>query len=87
MHRTLRGKVCLLRICHTVRFNSGEWRSGRLTIPLHEIAHKLPFQLVDDVIGNLTTVVVALVDDRAFLFLLRVVVTRKVRVTGPGGIG
>src|SRR5206468_10743759 len=45
-----------------------------------------PFELVDDVVGDHTTVVVSLVDDRAFPVLLRVEVARERRVAGAGSV-
>src|SRR6185295_15257696 len=49
-----------------------------------EIAHELSIELVHDVVGHLTALIVALVDDRALFLLLREEVAREVRVTGGG---
>src|SRR4029078_13512528 len=47
------------------------WRA----VAAREVAHQRPRQLVDDVVGDHPALVVALVDDRALLFLLGVIAT------------
>ena len=55
-------------------------RRDRLAVALREVAHRLSIELVHDVVGDLPALVVSLVDDRAFLLLLRVEVAREVGV-------
>ena len=57
-----------------------------MTVPLRKIAHQFAIQLTNYVIGNLPALVIAFIDDRAFLVLLRVVVASEVGVTRPRGI-
>ena len=58
-----------------------------MAVALHEIAHQLSLQLVDDIIGDLSAVIVALIYDRAIFVLLGVVVASEVRITGAGCVG
>ena len=57
-----------------------------LTVALSKISHQFAIQLTDNVIGNLAALVIAFIDDRAFLVLLRKEVTSEVRVARSPGI-
>ena len=61
-------------------------RRDDLAVALREVAHRFAIELVDDVVGDLSALIVPLVDDRALLLLLRVVVAREVGVSAAAGI-
>src|SRR5256885_9790455 len=63
---------------HLWSIDTGNWRCGWLAVTLHEIAHQLSIQLVHNIIRDLSTVIITLVDDRAVFVLLRVIITSEV---------
>src|SRR5207253_10677471 len=64
--------------------NSRRGTGERITISrdVVEITIKVALQHIDDVIGRRATAVETLIDDRAFLFLLREVVTIEAGIAG-----
>jgi len=58
-----------------------------LPIAQSEITQQLPIKLVHDVVSYHSALVVALVDDRTILLLLRVIVTCEGAVSAAAGIG
>src|SRR6267143_5701490 len=71
---------------HLRSVDSGNWGSGRLTVSLHEVAHEFSIQLIHNVIRDLTSVVISLINDRALFILLRKVIASEVGITGTGRI-
>src|SRR5205823_2658867 len=65
---------------HLRSINAGDRRSRRLAVALDEVTHQFSIQFVHDVVRDLSAVIVTLVDDRAVLVLLRIVITSEVRV-------
>src|SRR5262245_39946015 len=67
---------------HLWAVNSRDGRGSRLAVALREVAHQLSLEFVNDVIRDLSPVIVSFVNDRSFFVLLGIIISSEVRVPG-----
>src|SRR2546425_3271010 len=67
---------------HLRTVDAGGRRSRGLSVAQGEVTHQLSIKLVDNVVRYLTSLIVTLVNDRAVLLLLRVIISSEVLVPG-----
>src|SRR5262249_47614038 len=71
---------------HLWTIDTSDRRRAWSPVTQREVSHEFSIEFVDDVIRHHAALVVALVNYRAFLVLLRVVVAGEIRVTGVCGV-